>query len=138
MDFEWWWLAAAAAVGAAAGAAAAWQLGQRRLEATVKAVEGKTKSRAEHLALRATRRLREEVTQLNAKLEEQAHQLKEAHAQELQAMAKQLLEAHDSIARSSATPTQARAFARTTLEDTNAARDDAGHGFAPTAIDDRD
>jgi uncharacterized protein YlxW (UPF0749 family) len=140
MEAQWWWMLAAALVGGGAGFAAAWQLGAVRLAKAVHAIEGKTKARAEHLSMRATRRLREENTQLNARIEELSQQLadgtsklKDEHQREMQALAKQLIDAHDQVARVSATPSQIRAFAATTTE---APERDAS-GFAPTTIDDR-
>ena len=140
MDTTVWWALAAGLVGLAAGFAAAWQLGQARTVKAVHGVESKTKARAEHLAMRATRRLREENTQLNARIEELSQQLsdgntqlKEEHAREMQVMARQLIDAHDQVARVSATPSQVRAFAATQTSDDV----DDRSGFAPTAIDER-
>lgn len=140
MDTTLWWALAASLLGLVAGFAAAWQMGQARTARAVQSVESKTKARAEHLAMRATRRLREENTQLNARIEELSQQLsdgnvqlKEDHAREMQAMARQLIDAHDQVARVSATPSQARAFAATRTD-----TDDDRSGFAPTAIDERD
>jgi uncharacterized protein YlxW (UPF0749 family) len=116
-----------ALLGAGVGAGGAWMFANARARRALEAANEKMKARAEHLSLRATRRLREANAQLNGKVEELTQQLgdleaslKDQHAREMEQLAKQLMDAHDDLARSvtaSASPREARAYAPTTFDD---------------------